>query len=61
MQRPTLLKTTEGLELWASQSDTGPAFGVKHHSRRMRLAATLTDAEALFDRLLGAARLARAH
>ena len=61
MQRPTLLKTIEGLELWANHGETGPAFGVKHHPRRMRLAATLTEAEALFERLLGEARLARAH
>jgi hypothetical protein len=61
MQRPTLLKKTYDVELWTDQGESGPVFAVKHHARRVRLAASLAEAEALFDRLIGQTRLARAH
>jgi len=61
MTRTSLLKTTEGLELWTTVSGSARHFAVKTGERRVRVVATLEDAEAFLAARLLDARIARAH
>ncbi len=61
MTQATLLKRTDGLELWTTATETTQHFAVKVSRRRARVLATLAEAEAYFSAMLGRIRAARAH